>query len=495
MKKSNTWQLAVIALVVLVALFAALDIDHPQWFKDLLIWQPMGLRSASLQAGLDLQSGTDLLLTADPAPGEELDPAAMGQALEIVRQRAQGMSSTDVVVWLQDERHIRVQMPTVQSISWVTRTIQSTALVEFIDAGPVPLSAGALIETTLGGPRLEEPEVTTSTTISPITPITSTTPSTDTLTPETPANPVYETVLSNPDLGWIAIYRNEDEQAQTAFGSYINTYSIHFTPVVTASDRFVAYTATHAGQYLCLALDKEVLHCAALPDEALEGTVSIPQIALTQEMAESIAVLFGYVPYGALPVPLQLENTTTVEPALGQTAVQQSSLAAWIGLAAVLLFLTVHYRLPGLLTAVSLLVFGLLALALCKLIPIALILPSVVGLAATSLLALGEHLVIVEALREELRRGRSLAKAVANCLALTSSSISRTHVLLLLIGAAAWYTGARFSVSSIEWLGLAWTAGTLVSFFVTGFVTPAFLRLALGRGREWPAERNWLMGI
>jgi hypothetical protein len=55
MKKSNIWWLVLIILVVAVALFVALNIDHPAWAENLLFWQPVGQRDIALRQGLDLQ--------------------------------------------------------------------------------------------------------------------------------------------------------------------------------------------------------------------------------------------------------------------------------------------------------------------------------------------------------------------------------------------------------------------------------------------------------
>ena len=65
MKKTETWRLVVIILVALVALFAALNIEHPDWAKNLLFWQPESQRDIALRLGLDLQGGLQVLLAAD----------------------------------------------------------------------------------------------------------------------------------------------------------------------------------------------------------------------------------------------------------------------------------------------------------------------------------------------------------------------------------------------------------------------------------------------
>ena len=68
----------------------------------------------------------------------------------------------------------------------------------------------------------------------------------------------------------------------------------------------------------------------------------------TQREAESLAVQMRY---GALPVPLEVVNRRTIGATLGADSVRSSIIAGLIGLAMVLLFMIVYYRLPGLLAA------------------------------------------------------------------------------------------------------------------------------------------------
>ncbi len=77
MKKSKTWQLAIIILIVLAALYVDLNIEHSDYVKNLLFWRPASQRDIALRFGLDLQGGLQTLLTADVPAGQEPDAALM----------------------------------------------------------------------------------------------------------------------------------------------------------------------------------------------------------------------------------------------------------------------------------------------------------------------------------------------------------------------------------------------------------------------------------
>ena len=160
MRKSETWQLAVIVIIAIVAIFVDLNIEHPEWAKNLVFWQPAAQRDIALRLGLDLQGGLQVLLSADSPEDQELDAASMETARRIVENRVNGMGLTEPVVQAQGERRIIVELPGIENPEQAVETIKGTALLEFVDAGNIPLPPGTILTTTLGGPGLgsTEPE-------------------------------------------------------------------------------------------------------------------------------------------------------------------------------------------------------------------------------------------------------------------------------------------------------------------------------------------------
>ena len=165
MKKSETWQLAIITLIALAALSVDLNIEHPDWARNLLFWQPAGQREIALRLGLDLQGGLQVLLAADVPEGEALDAASMETARRIVENRVNSLGLTEPVVQSLGERRIIVELPGIENPEQAVETIKGTALLEFVDTG-VPLPPGTVITTTLGGPSTAQP----ATEVTPVSP-------------------------------------------------------------------------------------------------------------------------------------------------------------------------------------------------------------------------------------------------------------------------------------------------------------------------------------
>ena len=166
MKKSKTWQLTIIVLIALAALYVDLSIEHPDFVKNLLFWQPINQRDIALRLGLDLQGGLQVLLAADVPEGQELDTASMETARRIVENRINALGLTEPVVQSQGEHRIIVELPGIKNPEQAVETIKGTALLEFVDAGNIPLPPGTVITTTLGGPSIT-PETETPAPLSP----------------------------------------------------------------------------------------------------------------------------------------------------------------------------------------------------------------------------------------------------------------------------------------------------------------------------------------
>jgi len=80
----------------------------------------------------------------------------------------------------------------------------------------------------------------------------------------------------------------------------------------------------------------------------------------------------GRAQIGALPVPITLISQQSIGASLGQTSLTKSLKAALFGLIAVGIFMIVYYRLPGIMAVISLIIYGIIVLAIFKLIPVTL---------------------------------------------------------------------------------------------------------------------------
>jgi SecD/SecF fusion protein len=179
---------------------------------------------------------------------------------------------------------------------------------------------------------------------------------------------------------------------------------------------------------------------------------------------------------GALPVKLVLVSQSTVSATLGQQALDQGIKAGVVGLAVIVLFLLLYYRLLGAVAVLGLAVYGVIFFALVKLIPITLTLPGIAGLILTIGVAADANIVIFERIKEEARAGRSPLSAIAQGYKRGIATIIDANVItlftafILFVLATAGVKGFAFTLG----------VGTLVSLFTAVLFTQAVLS-ATGR--------------
>lgn len=475
MKKSQTWQLIAIILIALLALFVDLNIEHPEWFENLLFWRPEGQRDLALRLGLDLQGGLQVLLSADVPEGQELDAASMETARRIVENRVNSLGLTEPIVQAQGERRIIVELPGVENPEQAVETIKSTALLEFVDAGPVPLFPGTVITTSLGPPDFATPqqEAELSTGTEPISPTSPALPGGQ------PAQ-VYETIMTGAGIKNVGLDRTQQ-----------NEFLIPFELNQDAAQIFAEYTANNVGRYLCIVLDKTVISCPTIREPIPNGQASISG-AFTLEDAQQLAIQLRY---GALPVPLRVESFNRIGASLGQESVEQSVRAGAIGLIIVLFFMLVYYRLPGGLADLALIIYVLLNFAIYKLAPITLTLPGIAGFILSAGMAVDANILIFERMKEELRSGRALSSAITIGFSRAWPSIRDGQLSTLIICAILFLFGTNFGASIVKGFAITLAIGTVVNVFTAVFATRTFIQEIASTAGQELAEREWLLGV
>ena len=123
------WLFAIVALVI-GAIWLVTNPDYP------------------IRRGLDLQGGLQVLLEADLPDGQEVTEDQMSQARQIISQRVNGLGVSEPLVQAGGDGRIVVELPGLDNPEEAISLVQGTALLEFVNAGPVPLLEGTCIRTT-----------------------------------------------------------------------------------------------------------------------------------------------------------------------------------------------------------------------------------------------------------------------------------------------------------------------------------------------------------
>lgn len=182
------------------------------------------------------------------------------------------------------------------------------------------------------------------------------------------------------------------------------------------AQQFERLTGENIGKRLAIVLDDTVNSAPVIQARIAGGNAQITlggnknYNQLLQEATELSLVLRS----GALPAPVNILEERTVGASLGPELIKKGSLAAVLGLALVILFMAVYYKMAGLIADIALVLNGVLLLAVLAVIGATLTLPGIAGFILTLGMAVDANVLINERIREELREGRTVKHAVEN---------------------------------------------------------------------------------
>lgn len=175
--------------------------------------------------------------------------------------------------------------------------------------------------------------------------------------------------------------------------------------------------------------------------------------------------------FGALPVPITLESSSSVGPTLGSAAITAGVTAGIIGFIIIALFMIAWYRLPGLIATIALAEYIAFMLAVIKIIPITLTASGIAGLIISVGMAVDANVLIFERTKEELREGKTPREAVHIGFARAWTAIRDGHLTMLISGVILFWLGT----SIVQGFALVFVLGVLASFISAVSLSRIFL--------------------
>ncbi|MCG2693918.1 protein translocase subunit SecD [Candidatus Parcubacteria bacterium] len=244
---------------------------------------------------------------------------------------------------------------------------------------------------------------------------------------------------------------------------------------------FKEITERNVGKYVGIYLDGQPITIPRVNETIYDGNA---RISGSFDMQEA-KLLAQRLNAGALPVPIKLVSQQTIGASLGKISVEKSLWAGAIGLALVCLFMILYYRLAGFASVISLLIYGILILAIFKFVPVTLSLAGIAGFVLSIGMAVDANVLIFERLKEELAEGEDLEYAITESFKRAWPSIRDGNISTLLTAAILFW----FSTSVIKGFALTLSLGILVSMFSAMFVSRIILRSLASF-----VKKNWWFG-
>lgn len=234
---------------------------------------------------------------------------------------------------------------------------------------------------------------------------------------------------------------------------------------------FAQITKENINKRVAIYLDGVPISAPVVQSEITNGRAVISGGFTIQEAKELAQRLNA----GALPIPIELIGQQTVGATLGKTSIAKSIMAGVIGLVAVMVWMTVYYRLPGLVAALALAMYGIVFLAIVKLLPVTLTLAGIAGFILSIGMAVDGNVLIFERMRENLRAGKSVFFALEDGFREAWSSINTANVAGLITALILYMLGT----SIVRGFALTFAIGIVLSLFSSIMVTRTLLGLLL----------------
>jgi preprotein translocase subunit SecD len=205
---------------------------------------------------------------------------------------------------------------------------------------------------------------------------------------------------------------------------------------------------------------------------ALPRQFRITGLQSAQE-ANDIALL---IRSGALAAPMYFIEEYSIGPSMGQDNINRGLLSVQLGLGMVLLFMLVYYRLCGLAANIALGINLLLLMAVMSIIGGTLTLPGIAGIVLTVGMAVDANVLIFARIREELRNGTPIQKAIDGGFGRAFVTILDANVTTFLVAIILYSIGT----GPVRGFAVTLSIGILTSMFTAIMVTRAIINFAYG---------------
>ena len=431
----------VVPLIVIAALAAlALWIDSPQ-HPSIKLGQFE--RDLNIKLGLDLQGGSHLVYRADLAGISDDDAAdAMSGVRDVIERRVNSFGVSEPVVQTNrvgDERRIIVDLAGVHDPDEAIALIGETPQLDF--------RREVVEEEALQQFNIDDPSSITG--------------------------PIFERT----ELGGSNLRR-----ATVSFDPVTGSPEVNLEFDGEGTDLFAELTRQNLNKRIAIYLDGVPISAPVVQSEITNGRAVISG-GFTIDEAKQLARRLNA---GALPIPIELIGQQRIGPTLGRLSVSQSLSAGILGLIAVIIWMIIFYRLPGVIAAIALLLYAIYFLAIIKLLGITLTLAGVAGLILSIGMAVDANVLIFERFRENIRADKSVGYALEAGFNEAWSSIKASNVSSLITALILY----GFGTSIIRGFALTFSIGVILSMVTAITITRTLLALTLRF--KWAQTPFWL---
>jgi len=261
----------------------------------------------------------------------------------------------------------------------------------------------------------------------------------------------------------------------------------------TGARRMREVTQDNVGNLMAVVYIEDRIDTKMVDGEPVEETVKVEDVVsaatindvlshrfqttgLGSQEATDLALLLRS---GALKAPIRIVEERTVGPSLGRDNIRQGFRSAAVGLVLVLIFMAVYYRVFGLIAGAALVINVVLMLAVLSIMQATLTLPGIAGIVLTVGMAVDANVLIFERIREELRDGSPVQKAISAGYDKAFSTIADANVTTLIAAIVLFSLGT----GPIKGFAITLCIGIMTSMFTAIFGSRVIVNALYGGKR------------
>ena len=248
-----------------------------------------------------------------------------------------------------------------------------------------------------------------------------------------------------------------------------NLVALEFTG--EGGKKFADLTSKNVGKRIAILLDKQMLTNPNV-NEPITGGKAVITGSRTLEEAQNLAILLRS---GSLPVKVNIVETRTVGPTLGQDSKDKSEFAFMVGIGSILIFMLAFYRLSGFIANITLMAYVIMLLFALKMLDATLTLPGIAGIILSVGMAVDANVLIFEHFKEEYRNGKTLMASMDAGFSRAFTTILDSNVTTLIAAFVLFFMGTGTVKGFAITLGL----GIILSMFTAITFTQYLLKLLI----------------
>lgn len=282
-----------------------------------------------------------------------------------------------------------------------------------------------------------------------------------------PDNTVY---VKGSDISRSQIALNEQKQ-----------YVVELEFTSKGAQKFADATEKLVGQNMGIYMDEELISNPMVNAKITGGKAEITGMA-SEEEAQSLS---DKINSGSLPFSMKTTNYNTISPTLGSKALSAMALAAEIALTLICLFMILWYRLPGVVSCLTLAFQVALQILVISVPQYTITLPGIAGLILSGGMAVDANIIISERISEELKKGNSVKTAVKNGYKRAFSSVLDGNITTAAVAGILMILGSGTMLSFGYTLFTGVIINLLAGVWMSRFMLNSIIRYDLFNKEKW----------